>query len=181
MAQYIYKSSPFLSYCTIGKMDLPTYGSQSNLKKMTKINLKDTIIFLLIGIAYGMFAYFSLHAFFEYRQELTGLNQWLEPVKELSLPTITVCSQEVFKNVSNDTTREMVLENLHDYVFEWEDLFDRKFTELTSTFWNPHREIFSNKLGLCYSLNHKNAVVPGKSYLSFIYLPVDKRYQVCYF
>ena len=162
-------------------MDLPTYGSQSNLKKMTKINLKDTIIFLLVGIAYGMFAYFSLHAFFEYRQELTGLNQWLEPVRELPLPTITVCSQEVFKNVNNDTTREMVLENLHDYVFEWQDLFDDRFTDLASTFWNPHREIFSKKLGLCYSLNYKNAALPGKSYLSYMYLPVDKRYQVCYF
>ena len=162
-------------------MDLPTYGSQSNLKKMTKINLKDTIIFLLIGIAYGMFAYFSLHAFSEYRQELTGLNQWLEPVKELSLPTITVCSQEVFKNVSNDTTKEMVLENLSDYVFAWEDLFDDRFTELTSTFWNPHREIFSKKLGLCYSLSPKIAAAPGKSYRSYIFLPFDKRYQVCFF
>ena len=110
-------------------MDLPTYGSQSNLKKMTKINLKDTIIFLLIGIAYGMFAYFSLHAFVEYRQELTGLNQWLEPVRELPMPTITVCSQDIFKNVTNETTTEMVLENLDDYVFAWEDLFDGKFTE----------------------------------------------------
>ena len=162
-------------------MDLPTYGSQSNLKKMTKINLKDTIIFLLIGMAYGMFAYFSLHAFFEYRQELTGLNQWLEPVRELPLPTITVCSQEVFKNVGNDTTKEMVLENLSDYVFAWEDLFDDIFTENALTFWNPHREIFSKKLGLCYSLNYKNTALPGKSYLSYMYLPVDKRYQVCYF
>ena len=162
-------------------MDLPTYGSQSNLKKMTKINLKDTIIFLLIGIAYGMFAYFSLHAFFEYRQELTGLNQWLEPVKELPLPTITVCSQEVFKNVSNDTTKEMVLENLSDYVFAWEDLFDGKFTEYHSLYWNPHHEIFSKKLGVCYSLSPKSNAKPGNFYLSYMYLPVDKRYQVCFF
>ena len=162
-------------------MDLPTYGSQSNLKKMTKINLKDIIIFLLIGIAYGMFGYFSLHAFFEYRQELTGLNQWLEPVSELPLPTITVCSQEVFKNVNNDTTREMVLENLHDYVFDWQDLFDDRFTENARTYWNPHREIFSNKLGLCYSLSPKSNAKPGNYYLSYMSLPVDKRYQVLMF
>ena len=161
-------------------MDLPTYGSQSNLKKMTKINLKDTIIFLLIGIAYGMFAYFSLHAFFEYRQELTGLNHWLEPVRELPLPTITVCSQEIFKNVSSNTTREMVLENLSDYVFAWEDLFDDIFTESAHKFWNPHREIFSNKFGLCYSMSPNSDAKPGNFYRSYMTLPVDKRYQVCF-
>ena len=163
-------------------MDLPTYGSQSNLKKMmTKINLKDTIIFLLIGIAYGMFAYFSLHAFFEYRQELTGLNQWLEPVRELPMPTITVCSQDIFKNVTIETTTEMVLGSLDDYVFAWEDMFDGKFTEYHGLFWNPHREIFSGKLGVCYSLNPKSNAEPGNFYLSYILLPVDKRYQVLLF
>ena len=151
------------------------------MKKMINCSVRETIIFILISFAYGIFAYFSLNAFLEYRKELTGINQWLEPVRELPLPTITVCSQEVFKNVSNNTTKEMVLENLSDYVFAWEDLFDDIFTENAPTFWNPHREIFSKKLGLCFSLNYKNAALPGRSYLSYIYLPVDKRYQVCYF
>ena len=148
---------------------------------MINCSVRETIVFLLISFAYGIFAYFSLNAFFEYRKELTGINQWLEPVRELPLPTITVCSQEVFKNVGNDTTKEMVLENLSDYVFAWEDLFDDIFTENTLTFWNPQREIFSNKFGLCYSLSPKSAAKPGNFYLSYMFLPVEKRYQVCFF
>ena len=126
------------------------------MKKMIKINLRKTIMWIMISLAYLMFGYFSLHAFKEYQKELTGINQWLEQVQELPLPTITVCSQDIFKNISKDTTPEMVLQNLSDYVFEWEDLFDDRFTENTRIFWNPHREIFSNKLGLCYSLSPKN-------------------------
>ena len=148
------------------------------MKKITNINLKDTIIFILIGIAYGLFAYFSIHAFTEYQQELTGLNQWLEPVNELPLPTITVCSQEVFKNVTTETTTEMVLENLKDYIFSWEDVFDEYFSLKN---WNPHQEIFSKKLGLCYSLSPKNPTNGRNFYLSYITLPVGKKYQVCFF
>jgi hypothetical protein len=89
-----------------------------------------------------------------------------------------VCSQEIFKNVTIETTTEMVIENLNDYVFAWEDLFDGKFTEQYSLYWKPHREIFSKKLGVCYSLNPKSAAKPGNCYLSYMILPVDKRYQV---
>ena len=150
------------------------------MKKMIKISMRETITLILISFAYGMFAFFSLNAFFQYRQELTGLNQRLEPVGELPMPTITVCSQEVFKNVNKDTTTEMVLKNLSDYVFAWEDLFDEKFTKTHSLLWNPHREIFSKKLGVCYSLSPKSNAKPGNFYLTYMYLPVDKRYQVCF-
>ena len=164
--------------CAITTMDSPVLGSQRNMKKITKISMKDMIINLLIGIAYGLFAYFALHSFFEYRKELTGINQSIETVEELSLPTITVCSQKVFKNVENDTTTEMVLQNLNDYVYAWEDLFDGFFTGLASRFWNPHREIFSKDLGLCYSLSNKFKANPTNHYLFYIYLPVGKKYQV---
>ena len=151
------------------------------MKKIINICVRETIIFLLIGIAYGLFAYFALHSFFEYRKELTGINQEIESVKDLSLPTITVCSQEVFKNVKNDTTTEMVLQNLNDYVYAWEDLFDGFFTGLASRFWNPHREIFSKDLGLCYSLSNKFKANPTNHYMFYIFLPVGKKYQVCIF
>ena len=151
------------------------------MKKMIKISVRETITLILISFTYGMFAFFSLNTFFLYRQELTGINQWLEPVDELQMPTITVCSQEVFKNVSKNTTTEMLLENLNDYVFAWEDLFDERFTELHSLFWNPHREIFSKKSGVCYSLNPKVAAKPGNSYLFYIIFPVGLKYQVCFF
>ena len=102
-------------------MDLPTpLESQSKLKKMTNI-MRDTIIMLLIGVAYVLFAYMSINAFIEYKEELTGFNQALASVKELPMPTITVCSQNVFKNVNNETNTEMVLQNLNDHVYKWED------------------------------------------------------------
>ena len=165
-------------------MDLPTpLGSQSKWKKMTNI-MRDTIIMLLIGIAYGMFAYFSLHAFFEYRQELTGLNQWLEPVRELPLPTITVCSQNIFKNVSNKANTDTMLQNLNDHVYTWGDLFDKSLmpSMMASPYslWNNNHEIFSNTLGLCYSLrSDKNSTAQPPNFMYFyLFLPVGKRYQV---
>ena len=135
----------------------------------------------MISLAYLMFGYFSLHAFKEYQKEITGINQWLDQVQELPLPTITVCSQDVFKNISKDTTPETVLQNLSDYVFAWEELFDGFFTFLASQLWNPHREIFSNTLGLCYALSAKNKANSKNFYYFFIFLPVGKKYQVYLF
>ena len=160
-------------------MDLPTpLGSQSKLKKMTHI-MRDTIIMLLIGIAYGLFAYMSISAFFEYKEELTGFTQALASVKELPMPTVTVCSQNVFKNVNNETDTEMVLQNLKDHVYKWEDLFDESMTQNPSL-WNNNHEIFSNTLGLCYSLrSNKNSTYQPPNFMYFyLFLPVGKKYQV---
>ena len=161
-------------------MDLPTYGSQSNLKKMTKINLKDTIIFLLIGIAYGMFAYFSLDAFFEYNKELTGYNQLFFWNKELPMPTITVCPQDMFRNISNEINAEILLQNLNDYVYKWGDLFDESMMSSPhlENFWNENHEIFSNALGLCYSLRSDKTTQPRNFMYFYLFLPVGKKYQV---
>ena len=97
---------------------------------------------LLIGIAYGLFAYMSISAFFEYKEELTGFTQALASVKELPMPTITVCSQNVFKNVNNETDTEMILQNLNDHVYEWEDLFEESTMSATS-YWNNNHEILN--------------------------------------
>ena len=178
MTQYI-KPCPLFSF-TIIKMDLPTpLESQSKLKKMTNI-MRDTIVMLLIGVAYGLFAYMSINAFFEYKEELTGVNQVLVSVKELTMPTITVCSQNVFKNVSNETDTEMVLQNLNDYVYKWEDLFDESKEMKDESLWNNNHEIFSSTLGLCYSLrSDKNATQQPQNFMYFyLFLPVGKRYQV---
>ena len=158
-------------------MDLPTpLGSQSKLKKMTHI-MRDTIIMLLIGIAYGLFAYMSINAFFEYKEELTGFNQVLASVNELPMPTITVCSQDVFKNVNNETDTEMVLQNLNDHVYKWEDLFEESMMSITG-YWNNNHEIFSNTLGLCYSLRSDKTAHPRNFMFFYLFLPVGKKYQV---
>ena len=159
-------------------MDSPTpLGSQSKLKKMTNI-MRDTIIMLLIGVAYGLFASMSINVFFEYKEELTGFNQVLASVKELPMPTITVCSQDVFKNVNDETDTEMVLQNLNDHVYAWGDLFDESMMPGPSSLWNNNHEIFSNALGLCYSLrSDKNSTV-FNYYKFHLFLPVGKKYQV---
>ena len=160
-------------------MDLPTpLGSQSKWKKMTNI-MRDTIIMLLIGIAYGLFAYMSINAFFEYKEELTGFNQVLTTVRGLPMPAITVCSQDVFKNVNNETDTEMVLQNLNDHVYKFEDLFEESMMSFTG-YWNNNHEIFSNTLGLCYSLrSDKNSTAQPPNFMYFyLFLPVGKRYQV---
>ena len=164
-------------------MDLPTpLGSQSNMKKITKINLKDTIISLLIAVAYGLFAYFSLHTFLDYQKELTGFNQEVVATRELPMPVITVCSQNIFKNVSKETNTETVLQNLNDHVYAWGDLFDESMmpSMMPSPYslWNNNHEIFSNTLGLCYSLRSDKNVTAENFRFFYLFLPVGKKYQV---
>ena len=159
-------------------MDSPTpLGSQSKLKKMTNI-IRDTVIILLIGVAYGLFAYMSINSFFEYKEELTGFNQVLATVRGLPMPTITVCSQDVFKNVNNETDTEMVLQNLNDHVYKFEDLFEESMMSFTG-YWNNNHEIFSNTLGLCYSL--RTTINSTKDIDLYISLHVNTRYQVRFF
>ena len=159
---------------TITTMDLPTpLGSQINMKKITRINLKDTIISLLIAVAYGLFAYFSLHTFFDYQKELTGFNQEVVATRELPMPVITVCSQNIFKNVSKETNTETVVQNLNDHVYARGDLFDEGM--FLSPFWSKNNEIFSKTLGLCYSLRTTtNSTIDNDFYIS---LHVNTRYQ----
>ena len=159
-------------------MDLPTpLGSQSNMKKITKINLKDTIISVLIAVAYGLFAYFSLNTFFDYQKELTGFNQKVVATRELPMPVITVCSQTIFKNVSKETNTETVVQNLNDHVYARGDLFDEDM--FSSPFWSENHEIFSKTLGLCYSLRTTtNSTKDNDFYIS---LHVNTRYQVRFF
>ena len=145
---------------------------------MIEISMRKTIITLLLSIAYGMFAYFSLNAFFEYNKELTGYNQLFFWNKELPMPTITVCPQNMFRNISNGTNAEILLQNLNDYVYKWGDLFDKRMMSSPGNFWNKNHAIFSNALGLCYSLRSNiNSTVDNLAHF-FIFLPVGKKYKV---
>ena len=164
-------------------MNLATLKSQKSMKPFTKLSIGSRIaenaIMLLIIAMYGFFAYFSIHVFSAYQNELTGLNQLLSPVKELPLPTITLCPQDIFKNITKETTTEMVLQNLNEYIFSWEDLFDKSFASgISKLSWDPHREIFSNSLGLCYSLRAKKIMTPTNFYHFYIFLPIGQKYQV---
>ena len=151
---------------------------------MIKISLRETIIIILISLAYGLFAYFSLQAVFDYKKEFTAFNQELSTHRELPMPTITVCSQNIFKNVSNKANTDTVLQNLNDHVYTWGDLFDKSLmpSMMASPYslWNNNHEIFSNTLGLCYSLSSdKNATSQPPNFMFFyLFLPVGKKYQV---
>ena len=131
---------------------------------------------LMIFVIYGLFGYFCIKSFFEYQEEMTGLNQFFTPVEDLPLPVITFCSQEIFKNVRNETTKENALLNVGEYLFSMEDLFHQEFLKKNHT-WNTH-EIFSSKLGLCFSLR-ANQNINGQNYFFYwIKLPINLSYQV---
>ena len=147
---------------------------KSNMKKKMNINLRESTQMILIFLAYGWFAYFCFQAYIDYRKEITGLNQFLTPVNELPLPAITVCSKEIFKNVSEDTTGNMILENMPNHFFTREDLFHETFM---LEMWNPH-EIFSPTLGLCTSIRAWNNVTDSSYNPFWIYLQAGKKYKV---
>ena len=147
---------------------------ESNMKKRMKINLRESTQMILVFVAYGWFAYFCIVAYIDYQKEITGLNQFLTPVNELPLPVITVCSKDIFKNVSDETTAEMILPNMKDHVFTKEDLFHENFEWET---WDSH-EIFSVQLGLCISIRARMNVTGKNSNRFWLHLKTDRKYEV---
>ena len=125
--------------------------------------------------AYVWFAFFSLCAFLDFQEEKTGLNQFLKPVKALPLPSITVCSQEIFQNITHETTADNMLSNLEDYLFKKTDLLHENFNKWNV--WHLH-EIFSANLGLCLTLQTKIEYDGRNFYSFFIRLPPNKKFQV---
>ena len=144
------------------------------MKKMTKISLREYTQMILVFLAYGCFGYFCIHGYIDYQKEITGLNQFLTPVNELPLPAITVCSKEIFKNVSEDTTAKMILESMPNHFFTRHDLFHETFK---LEMWNPH-DIFSPQLGLCTSIRAGNNVTDSSYNPFWIYLQAGKKYKV---
>ena len=143
------------------------------------MDIGDTILMLLVSVAYGLFAYFSFHSFFEYEKELTGLNQLLVLSKELPMPMVTVCSQDIFKNLENDTNTQMVLQNLNNYTYTWGDLFDDMMLYPSLSYTLDH-EIFSTDLGLCYSFRSKQnaTITEAFPFIFYMHLLAGKTYQV---
>ena len=129
---------------------------------------------ILVFVAYGWFAYFCLIAYIDYQKEITGLNQFLTPVNELPLPAITVCSKEIFKNVSEETTADMILQTMPKHFFTREDLFHESFVVEK---WNPH-EIFSSPLGICTSITAWMNATSGSFSPFWISLQAGKKYKV---
>ena len=146
------------------------------MKKRMKINLRESTQMILVFVAYGWFAYFCLIAYIDYQKEITGLNQFLTPVNELPLPVITVCSKEILKNVSEDTTADLILQRMPDHFFTKEDLFHKSFL-LELEKWNPH-EIFSTQLGLCTSIRAWMNTTSGSFSPFWISLQAGKKYKV---
>ena len=147
---------------------------QSNVKKITKISLREFTQMVLVFLAYGCFGYFCIQGYIDYQKEMTGLNQFLTPVRELPLPAITVCSKYIFKNVSDETTAEMILPNMKDHVFTKKDMFHENFWWEK---WDSH-EIFSVQLGLCFSIRAKMNVTGKTSNNFWLLLKTGRKYKV---
>ena len=75
------------------------------MKMYRKLGLVELIQFVIIVFVYGSFCYFSLDLIQDYQMQKTGMNQFSQQVDELPLPTITICSQDVFKNIDKDLTQ----------------------------------------------------------------------------
>ena len=155
-------------------MDTIVDMSQGNMKKVTKFSLRKSTQMVLVFVAYGWFGYFCLLAYIDYKKEITGLNQFLTPVRELPLPTITVCSKDIFKNVSDETTAEIILPNIKDHVFTKKDMFHENFWWEK---WDSH-EIFSLQLGLCVSIRAKMNVTGKNSNNFWLLLKTGGKYKV---
>ena len=156
-------------------MNLLRPKSIKNKKQITNVCLIQIIKYIFIFGAYVWFAFFSLFAFLDFQEEKTGLNQFLKPVKELPLPSITVCSQEIFQNIAHETTADIMLSNLEDYVFKKRDLLHENFN--IWNVWHLH-EIFSANLGLCLTIQTKLKYDGRNFYSFFIRLPPNKKFQV---
>ena len=103
-------------------MNFPAHRRQINKKLITKANFTEGLKLIFVFVAYAWFAYFSFMAFLQFQEEKTGLNQVLKPVLELPMPSITFCSQEIFYDVTNETTADNMLQDLEDYVFSKKDI-----------------------------------------------------------
>ena len=77
----------------------------SVMKIYSKLGLVELIQFVIIVFVYGPFCYFSFDLIQDYQMQKTGMNQFSQQVDELPLPTITICSQDVFKNIAKDLTQ----------------------------------------------------------------------------
>ena len=77
----------------------------SVMKMYRKLGLVELIQFVIIVFVYGSFCYFSFDLIQDYQMQKTGMNQFCQQVDELPLPTITICSQDVFKNIDKDLTQ----------------------------------------------------------------------------
>ena len=80
----------------------------SVMKMYRKLGLVELIQFVIIVFVYGLFCYFSFDLIQAYREQKTGINQFSNEVDELPLPSITICSQNVFKNIDKDLTQGFI-------------------------------------------------------------------------
>ena len=147
------------------------------MNSLRNLGLMEIFQLAMISLAYGVFCYFSIQSFHDFQEQRTGINQFWTPVEELPLPTITICSQDVFKNViSDELTSNMLLQNLSNHVYSREDFFHKAFLK-DFLYWNPH-EIFSSMLGLCFSVKLRMNVTEATQNHHWLKLPAYKEFQV---
>ena len=117
------------------------------MKKLSEIcGFWKIIQAIIIFLPYLLFVYYVFKTFVDFQEGKTGLHQVLTPVTALPTPAVTVCSKDIFKNITLETTREDILQNLSKHVFTWEDFFHNDFIEELSDM-NSYK-IFNPRLGV---------------------------------
>ncbi len=107
--------------------------------------------------------------------EKTGESQYSELVENLPLPTVTVCMQDMFKGVDENTTTEEFLGNLDKYKYSATDFFDKSFMERFAE-WNA-KYVFG-LTGICISLTLDKNVTEVTQNMYWIKLLTNKKYRV---
>ena len=125
--------------------------------------------------AFCFFAANIFEIYLEYNEEKTGINRFSVKAESLPLPTVTVCMQDLFKDVDSNTTGEEMLANLANHTYTPTDIFHETFSHQIKK-WNP-REVFSES-GLCIALTPKQNITKSSMWSNWIQLRTNRKYRV---
>ena len=126
------------------------------MKMYRKLGLVELIQFVIIVFVYGLFCYFSFDLIQDYQEQKTGINQFSNEVDELPLPSITICSQNVFKNIDKDLTQgfmKLILKKCPDF-----KAYSLSSVCLEKMLWFKYRKVA--RRSMCYySENQKFCIL----------------------
>ncbi len=126
-------------------------------------------------IAVSIFVVSLIESFQAFTEQKTGYNQFSLQHESLPLPTVTICMQEMFKGVDENTTSEELLGNLEDHTFSTADFVHPTFFAQIKQ-WNP-KKVFGIS-GVCTPLTLDKNVTDATSVSYWIKLKTHKKYKV---
>ena len=115
-----------------------------------KVGLVELIQFVIIVFVYGLFCYLSFDLIQDYQEQKTGIHQFSNEVDELPLPSITICSQNVFKNIDKDLTQGFMKLILKNDLILRPNLYSQSLNSLCleKMLWFKYRKVM--RRSMCY-------------------------------